>query len=301
VKRKTLTLLTASFILLASSFTFSSCKACDKEKSKPPGRDGNANNTSSDTKTSSGTTDGQTTDDNSKTTSGSDSKTTDDQTTQYPVISGGNGKAPCGTIIQYPVIPDNPTQTLEELEAEIIKLVNAAGKVGTLRGLFDAYDDYLLRNMQDLALSINNAVDIDVNVKEWSFKVYNMWVSRYYWVCAIKAEFIDDKPCPEIEAQTRTEAKEYGLEAGGLYPKAEPGLAKIRDNKEFDGILKQRPEDQINMIPAESDDDFIARKEKLHDNLVKFEGKMGDEADRIWKELTRAVDTYRNQKVAEGK
>jgi hypothetical protein len=45
VKRKTLTFLTASFILLASSFTFNSCKDCGKKKTEPAGRGGDTNNT----------------------------------------------------------------------------------------------------------------------------------------------------------------------------------------------------------------------------------------------------------------
>jgi hypothetical protein len=58
VKINVLTLLTASFILLSSSFTFSSCKDCDKKEPEPTDRD---NKTSID--------------DNSKTKSGDDSNT----------------------------------------------------------------------------------------------------------------------------------------------------------------------------------------------------------------------------------
>jgi hypothetical protein len=57
--KKILTLLTASFILLISSFTFSSCKDCGKKGPSPTDRDNNAGNTttSSATTESSGATD----------------------------------------------------------------------------------------------------------------------------------------------------------------------------------------------------------------------------------------------------
>jgi hypothetical protein len=61
--RNILTLLMASFILFAFSFTFSSCKDCGKKEPKPTGRGG---------KTS--------TEGNSKTKSGDDKKTSDNQT-----------------------------------------------------------------------------------------------------------------------------------------------------------------------------------------------------------------------------
>jgi hypothetical protein len=69
--RKTLTILTASFILLASSFTFNSCKACDKDEKEPKPTD-------RDNKTS--------TEGDNKTTSGDDNKTPSGQTTQDPIV-----------------------------------------------------------------------------------------------------------------------------------------------------------------------------------------------------------------------
>jgi hypothetical protein len=54
VKRSMLRLFVSAFVLLASSFTFSSCKGCDKKGTDPTGRGDSTNNTNtpSDTKTS---------------------------------------------------------------------------------------------------------------------------------------------------------------------------------------------------------------------------------------------------------
>jgi hypothetical protein len=253
-----LTLLTA-VVLFGLTFNLSSCKQCDKEGKNLAGGDGNTNNTPntpSDTKTSNG------------------------------ALSDGDGNTPGGSNTQDLV----PTKTLEELEADIIKLVNAAGKVG---------EDCLFRDMYVLTLDIDLDIDNDIAVKKWINKFHLMWVDRFHWVVrAIGPEFINDPPYIDKNEDTnqRTWAEEHRIAAEKLYPNAMPDLKKIR-NENYDGILNKGI---LNGGKAfnETSKEFAARKKKLHNNLIEMEAKMGD-AERIWKELTKAVDMYRILKAKE--
>jgi hypothetical protein len=258
-----LTLLTA-VVLFGLTFNLSSCKQCDKEGKNLAGEDGNTNNTPN---------------------------TPSDTATSNGVSSDGDGKTPGASNTQDLV----PTKTLEELKADIIKLVNAAGRLGN-------DEDNLFRDMYELALNIDLAIDSGVALKRWTDKFYLMWLGRKAWIWnAIEPEFINDPPYIDKneDAYRRTCAEEHGVAAEKLYSNAMPDLEKIR-RKDYDGLLKQREKVEgsyergyiVEAKPAETPEEFAARKKNLHDNLIEMEGKMGD-AERIWKELTKAVDAYR--------
>jgi uncharacterized membrane protein len=104
VKGKTLTLLIAAVILFGFSFTFSSCKDCGKERTKPA--DG----------------------DNEVSMLGDDNKAPDDQTTQNPVVLG-NSTSTSG------LAPDTkgltPIQILQALVKEAEMLANSTSTSDT--------------------------------------------------------------------------------------------------------------------------------------------------------------------------
>jgi hypothetical protein len=120
MKSVKLTLLTTSFILLASSFTFNSCKDCGKKEPEPANRGGNTNNTntSSDTKTTNGTPDdlittstlNGTPDDTS---TSSDTKTTNGTPDDISATSTLNGTPGCNSKVTYGLTPLGDGETTD--------------------------------------------------------------------------------------------------------------------------------------------------------------------------------------------
>jgi hypothetical protein len=162
VKSKTLTILTASFVLLISSFTFSSCKDCGKKEPEPAGRGGKTS-TENDNKTKSSDNgnipgNGNISDDNGKTPagddgsiSGNDNKTKSSDNGNIPGngnISDDNGKTPAGDDGSIPGngnISNNPTpppfSDTTEPKREITLLQQIQELVKEAAGyVLDAYD-----------------------------------------------------------------------------------------------------------------------------------------------------------------
>jgi hypothetical protein len=211
--------------------------------------------------------------------------TPSDTKTSNGALSDGDGKTPGGSNTQDLV----PTKTLEKLKADIIKLVNAAG---TFEANTDEDEDTLFRDIiSKAARNIESSIDNnDSNAKKWADKFSYMWGARVQWVYAVHREIADNNPSWD---ENRDLAEEYRTEAEGLHQDAEPDLKKIR-RKDYNGLLEQGKGK-----PAETPKEFAARKEMLHTALKTVEGEKGNEANRIWKELTKTVDTYRIQKAKE--